>query len=227
MGLEPEETAKPAYIGEDFRAEGRPDQRLNHRQYSPAAVCLAVIAATATRSFEEAAKLLTITAELTISPRHLQTLCQDVGGELVAEQRQRTSAYQERPLASPPKQASPPIPLATVMIDGGRVQTRQPENGPGVHEPAWRETKTAILVRMSHTPSAVDPRPELPACFAHPRGTPRATPPPPDGPAAERPKSLVRTGLATLGDSESFFGKRLYLELRKDGVTTDPLPWIR
>ena len=169
---------------------------------------IAVSAATATHSFEETTKLLTITSELSISPRHLQTLCQEVGGELVAAQHQRTTAHQERPLMTPAKAASPPVPLATVMVDGGRMQTRKPDHGPGVHEPAWRENKTAILLRMSHTPSEVDPQPELPDCFAHPLGTPRQAPPPNERSAAEesveRPQSLVRTGLATLNDSETF-----------------------
>lgn len=167
-----------------------------------------ITTATAAHSFEEAAKLLTITAGLKASPRHLQTLCQEVGGELVAEQRATTAAYRERPLMTPPKAASPPVPLAVVMIDGGRIQTRQPENGPGVHQPAWKEDKTAILLRMSRTPSTADPRPQLPACFAQPLGTPRPAGPPPGPPAEVRatgkPESLVRTGLATLNDSEAF-----------------------
>jgi hypothetical protein len=145
---------------------------------------------------------------LKISPRHLQTLCQEVGGELVAEQQERTTAYEGRPLMTPSKEASPPIPLATVMIDGGRMQTRQPDHGPGVHGPAWRENKTAILLRMSHTPSEVDPEPELPSCFAHPLGTPQETPQPDDQPKAReragKPETLFRTGLATLNDSEAF-----------------------
>jgi murein DD-endopeptidase MepM/ murein hydrolase activator NlpD len=39
----------------------------------------------------------------------------------------------------------------------------------------------------------------------------------------------VRTGepIGLLGDTESFFGRRLYLELRKDGVAVDPMPWFR
>ncbi|PKN58513.1 MAG: hypothetical protein CVU56_05375 [Deltaproteobacteria bacterium HGW-Deltaproteobacteria-14] len=39
----------------------------------------------------------------------------------------------------------------------------------------------------------------------------------------------VRTGetLGTVGDTGSFYGERLYLELRKDGKATDPLPWLR
>jgi hypothetical protein len=181
---------------------------LNHRRYSPAVLTIAVSTATAAHSFEEAAKLLAITAELKISPRHLQTLCQEVGGELVAKQQHKTTAFQERPLMTPPKSAAPPIALAAVMIDGGRVQTREPDHGPGVHEPAWRESKTAILLRMSHTPSPVDPQPQLPECFAQPRGAPRQTPSPPHPPADEKsswkPESLVRTGLATMSDSEAF-----------------------
>jgi hypothetical protein len=181
---------------------------LNPRQYSPAVLTIAVTTATAAHSFEEAAKLLTITADLKVSPRHLQTLCHEVGSELVAEQRQQTTASKERPLRTPSRAASPPIPLAVVMIDGGRIQTRQPDQGPGVHQPAWREDKTAILLRMTRTSSSVDPQPQLPACFAQPLGTPQPSAPPPDpfaeSPPGGKPESLVRTGLATLNDSEAF-----------------------
>jgi hypothetical protein len=100
------------------------------------------------------------------------------------------------------------VPLATVMIDGGRMQTRQPDQGPGVHDPAWRETKTAILLRMTSKPSHDDPQPELPACFAHPLGTPTtAESPPPTDPDAEpvsKPEVLFRTGFATLENSDQF-----------------------
>lgn len=39
----------------------------------------------------------------------------------------------------------------------------------------------------------------------------------------------VRTGepIGLLGDTESFFGRRLYLELRHDGIAVDPMPWFR
>jgi len=39
----------------------------------------------------------------------------------------------------------------------------------------------------------------------------------------------VKTGEAvgTLGDTGSFYGTRLYLELRKDGKAVDPLPWFK
>lgn len=39
----------------------------------------------------------------------------------------------------------------------------------------------------------------------------------------------VRSGqtLGYIGDTESFFGDRAYLELRKDGVAIDPVPWLK
>lgn len=39
----------------------------------------------------------------------------------------------------------------------------------------------------------------------------------------------VKTGdiLGAMGETESFFGKRLYLELRREGVALDPVPWMR
>ena len=39
----------------------------------------------------------------------------------------------------------------------------------------------------------------------------------------------VGTGatLGAMGATESFFGPRLYLELRKDGAALDPMPWFK
>jgi hypothetical protein len=166
---------------------------------------MAISTGVATRSFEEAAKLLAITTTLEISPRHLQTLCREVGDELVDEQRERTEAFQNRPLNTPSTVANSPIPLGVVMVDGGRMQTRKPGRGPGVHEPAWRENKTAILLRMTHTPSATDPQPNLPDCFVHPLGTTRETPSTAlDEKTVAKPEILFRTGLATLKNSDHF-----------------------
>ena len=148
----------------------RPRQGLDHRGYSPTMRATPVAMAIAARSFAEAAKLAGIAAELKISPRHLQTLCQEQGGIGVDEQTERTTAYKDRPLMTPTPAANPPIELAAVMIDGGRIQDREPDHGPGVHEPAWRETKTAVLLRMKRQVSDVDPQPNLPTCFAGPLG---------------------------------------------------------
>ncbi len=200
----PKPLALARTAGESF-SPNRVRQRLNHRQYSPATLTKAVSTAVAARSFQDAAKLLQINTDLIISPRHLQNLAREVGDELIQEQSKKTEAFRARRLNTPHKQAEPPIPLAVVMIDGGRIQTRKPGSGPGVHDAAWRETKTAILLRMTHEPSALDPRPDLPECFRHPLGTPATTTDCPPSDAPEHvPKTLFRTGLASLKDSDDF-----------------------
>jgi hypothetical protein len=47
--------------------------------------------------------------------------CREVGGELVAEWKDVSKAVRDRPLNAPAAAASPPIPLAVVMIDRGRM----------------------------------------------------------------------------------------------------------
>ena len=51
----------------------------------------------------------------------------------------------------------------------GRIRTREPGHGPGVHctTEGWRETKNAVLIRASRTVSIDDPQPEPPACFCN------------------------------------------------------------
>jgi hypothetical protein len=176
--------------------------------------------------------LVGLSAELKISPRHLQTLCQEQGGIGVDEQTERTTAYQERPLMTPHAAANPPIELASVMVDGGRIQVRQPDQGPGVHEPAWRETKTAVLLCMKRQESAVDPQPELPSCFAAPLGS-AVEPPPTTEPAVSaekpdwKPVPVVRSGLATLNKTGRHRAAPLRswpLGRRSGRVATEPYP---
>jgi hypothetical protein len=61
---------------------------------------------------------------------------------------------------------------------------------------------------MTHTPSEVDPQPDLPSCFKQPLATPaQASPATKFDPAADRARpraTLFRTGLATLEDSDDF-----------------------
>jgi len=201
----------------------RPSQRLNHRRYSPRAVAGLVTAAAVAPSFETAVRLLDQISDLAISPRHLQDLTHEVGGELAAARDRRTRQLRERPLNTPPRPAEPPLALAAVMTDGGRMQTRQPGSKTGVHQPHWRETKSAVLMRMTAAATGQDPHPALPRCFATAMAAPTTgaaaptTAAPTTGAAAPTtgaaaaaspgrwgPKSLVRTGLATLADSEEF-----------------------
>ncbi len=52
-----------------------------------------------------------------------------------------------------------------VGLDGGRINTRKPGCGPGVHEPGWREDKIGILQELDGPSFATDPHSEPPASF--------------------------------------------------------------
>lgn len=185
----------------------RPSQRLNHRQYSPQAVAVRVTAAAVAPSFETTVRLLDQISEISISPRHLQDLTHEIGGEPAAERDRRTKVVRDPPLNPPPRPAEPPLALAVVMSDGGRMQTREPDSKSGVHQPHGRETKSAVLLRMTDVATGQDPHPELPRCFATSIDH-NATIESESSATSSRwgPKSRVRTGLATLADSEEFGG---------------------
>jgi len=102
---------------------------------------------------------------ISISSRHLNNLTVKIGAELAEDRDAYTAAYFNQPLPRTPRRPEMPIPLATVSIDGGRMQTRVDGGGVGVHDPHWRETKNALFLRMNGVSFAEDPHPELPQCF--------------------------------------------------------------
>src|SRR5947208_2427644 len=63
---------------------------------------------------------------------------------------------------------APPGRVATVMVDGGRYQAREPGAGPGVSGPAWHEVKVACCQTLAATAHAADPQPDPPAKFLDP-----------------------------------------------------------
>lgn len=112
-----------------------------------------------TRSFKRASIVMARAHGLQVSPNTIERICLDVGHDLMeAEQGEWQSVLT----------GEVPVPqVAIVEFDGGRIRTRQPGHGPGVHLSAkgWNETKNAIFVSASSSPSDVDPDPEPPACF--------------------------------------------------------------
>jgi hypothetical protein len=102
---------------------------------------------------------------ISISSRHLNNLTVKIGVELREDRDARTAAYFDQPLPRRAHRPEMPIPLATVSIDGGRMQTRLDGGGVGVHDPHWRETKNALFLRMNGVSFPEDPHPELPECF--------------------------------------------------------------
>ncbi|WP_425617687.1 hypothetical protein NA78x_001370 [Anatilimnocola sp. NA78] len=136
---------------------------LTARQLTPGLLARVVHAAAETRSFERAAIALDKIAGNQLSAKTIERVAGDVGRELAAQRNGTLDNEAEHRVPEAPPQ------LAVVQCDGGRIHTRASEQGPGVHEPRWRETKNACLVRMTSQTFADDPHPELPAAFLDPQ----------------------------------------------------------
>jgi hypothetical protein len=112
-----------------------------------------------TRSFKRVSIVMQRVHGFAISPNTVERICLDVGNDLLeAEQQQWQDVLT----------GEVPVPeLAIVEFDGGRIRTRQPGHGPGVHlsGKGWNETKNAIFVSATSSTSEVDPQPEPPPCF--------------------------------------------------------------
>ena len=105
-----------------------------------------VFTAAETRSFERAELMLNKIGDAAVSAPTIRRVVGDVGGELAA--RRDAEPGGAAGLAQRPEE---PPELAVVECDGGRVRTRQPGHGRGVHlsGEGWRETKNACLIRAS------------------------------------------------------------------------------
>lgn len=113
--------------------------------------------------------------------------------------------------------------VAVVSCDGGRIRTRAKEQGPGVHEPAWRETKNASFEKMtSGTPLADDPCPDLPDTFRNVAHVAKIAEkaafavvcPQEHRPSYKGPKRVLRTCLSSMACSREF-GLQMNAEARR------------
>ena len=109
--------------------------------------------------------MLSLLMDLEISAKTINETTAKIGNELQQVRDEQADDFRARPLTTPVTQAEPPLSLACVEIDGGRMQTRTPSRGPGVHAPHWRENKNAGFFRMTGDVHAEDPCPDLPPCF--------------------------------------------------------------
>jgi hypothetical protein len=136
--------------------------KLDGHAYSPAILLKMVEIAAHIKAFDVAARLLQRTAEFSISGRHLNRIVTQIGTEMADARDRRTEDYvhhRRRPLAEP----APP--KVAVGVDGGRLNTRQPGHGSGVHERGWREDKVGCLQVLEGPVFTADPHPEPPKCF--------------------------------------------------------------
>lgn len=194
------------------------------REVTPLLVSRLVVAAAQTRSFGKAEIVMTDVAGQPVSASSIERVIGDVGQEL--SQRRDAPLQSGNTLASRPEDAPE---LAVVECDGGRIRTREPGQGRGVHlsGKGWSETKNACLIRAQRQTFTADPQPEPPECFCNPQhvakiaetealsvASPRqseTTVPEDDNDAPVlpiagdwRPKRLVRTVLSSLENSDDF-----------------------
>jgi hypothetical protein len=197
------------------------------RECTPQLVRVAMHVVAEARSDKKAAVLLQRLLGDTLSAKTLERLAKRVGGEL-------REAPQSAPHAVVPE-------VAVVSSDGGRIYTREPGHGSGVHHPHWRETKCALFEKMSAAePSQEDPCPVLPDTFrqvAHVAKIAEKAPfqaesPLPRETRYEGPKRVLRTCLSSLVNSEQFgpqmqreAQRRRFYEAPRRVYLGDGLPW--
>jgi len=135
---------------------------LDQSEYSPGVWGKGGGAGGESKSFEGASRTLKRLADLEISGREVNRLTQKIGEELANAEQERVKQHQNTQLEVEVK--NPPE-AVVVECDGGRIRVRAEGEGAGVHQPAWRETKNACLLRVQSETRADDPHPELPRCF--------------------------------------------------------------
>lgn len=201
--------------------------RLDGSDYSPPVLQRIAAAGGTFASFGVAAKMFELLTDLKISTRTINNKTILIGHELAVARNLMTDAHLARPITQPPKRAEPIVSLAAVQVDGGRMQTRTAAQGSGVHHPHWRESKNAGLYRMLGETFDEDPHPQLPSCFTSPKQMagllqgagelPREDAPDDNQPDLSwRPKSLVRTCVSSLCDSERL-GELMSAEAERRG----------
>lgn len=199
---------------------------MDSREVTPELTRAVVHLAAEVRSFERAE----ITTEKVLThkvPRStIRRLAKQVGQEL-SEQEELDEPSDEKEVVVPQ--------VAIVSCDGGRIRTRQPGQGRGVHlssEKGWRETKNASLERMclhnKHVPNE-DPCPRLPTSFRTVKKVANISEKPapdmdepatnnadekPDRVKYEGPRRVLRTALSSMACSDEF-GPMMQREARR------------
>ncbi len=85
--------------------------KIDGHGYSPTLLHRILLMAGTADSCEAAATALQVVDEIVISPRTVNELGAQFGGQLVDERDRRGQAYQQRPLPGVATQVDPPVPL--------------------------------------------------------------------------------------------------------------------
>jgi hypothetical protein len=200
------------------------------RVCTPELVRVAMHLAAEIRSYERTAVSLQRVLGHRLSAKSIERLAGEVGAELATQPARSVSDQQ---VVTPE--------VAVVSCDGGRIHTRAPGHGPGVHQARWRETKNASFERM-HAPAVRDddPCPALPDTFrqvAHvaqiaEKAAFEAENPPENQTRYRGPERILRTCLSSLVSSQEFgpqmraeAERRKFFAAARRVFIGDGLPW--
>ena len=184
-------------------------------------------------SFKDASDDLRELAEVHISATHLHRIAGRIGQEWIEVREEDIAKFRNDELTCEYDKAPK---VAAVMLDGGRVQTREANCGRGVEDAAWKEVKVACCLSLSSTAVGSDPQPEPPSKFLEPtkaarlamevksRGKPALGRKPTELVKSRRKRKKkrrierrVRTVVATMADSDTF-GWQMAAEVQRRGL---------
>jgi hypothetical protein len=218
-----------AHVGRLFFPQSK-SLGVDRSHYSNAVLAKITYAGSNNTSYPQAHRDLDHLAEIDVSEKQVRRLCKRMGDERVAERDAAVAAYQALPLVE--RKAAPvgvvPPALATVSVDGGRVQIFERQAA----VPTVPQTSTTEAVPE---PDLVVAAPVVPAAVAAPAGS-AATPAAAEEGKLSTAAAAVNVAIAPAGaeeDDEQRRGKfwredkiGVLLAMHSVVSTEDPCPQI-
>jgi hypothetical protein len=142
-----------------------------------------VYAGTQLTSFAQGSAALEALGGLNVATKQVERITEKIGQERVEQRNEAVQAFVALPLMdrckSPVANPPPESNVATVMMDGGRLQildrskrdsdlAEAADDDPPERNGHWREDKIGLLMTMTSKVSADDPCPEIPENFIDP-----------------------------------------------------------
>jgi hypothetical protein len=157
---------------------------IDQGNYSPDVLKKIVYAGTQLTSFAQGSAALETLSGLSVATKQVERITERIGHERVEQRDEAVREFLELPLMdrcqSPMANPPPESTVATVMMDGGRLQIldrskRDPDpvetatdDDRTEHGGHWREDKIGLLMTMTSKASEDDPCPEVPENFIDP-----------------------------------------------------------
>jgi hypothetical protein len=112
--------------------------------------------------FDEASVDLRTDLGIEITAKQVQRITERIGREWTAQQDREADLHK---LGHLPRLYAEAPEVGVAMCDGGRLQIRESDAKPGVHDPQWREPKYGCCLTMNTRESRQDPHPEPPVAY--------------------------------------------------------------